>query len=221
MRYTSAANQNPNQIVSINGGNFVKRFISLLAICMLVLTSVICAFADIARPPKSPSPEPEGKFVLHTGLTIVPDAKSPEARLLIPEAELKDLREALASVQNGGNPTLMQKVARSSPRTIVAAIFLFLSVSFAGVWLARAGERRGHKVIAGLVLVVAVIGAATVIARANAGPPPYYRWRGLPQALTEGRSTTGGLNIEIVSEGTGIKLLVPLRNPKKPNGDEE
>lgn len=196
----------------------MKRIISVLAISLLVLTSVVYAFADIARPKASPSPEKEPKVVLHTSLTVSPDAKSYEARLQIPESDLKELREALAAVQ-GANPTMMQRVAHSSPRTIIAGLFLFLSVSFAGVWLARAGQ-RSHKVIAAVVLVAAVVGAATVIVRANAGPPPAYRWRGLPQALQEGRPTSGGLDIEIVPEGNGIKLIVPLRNPKKP-GEEE
>ncbi|HXD32171.1 MAG TPA: hypothetical protein VN643_13695 [Pyrinomonadaceae bacterium] len=197
----------------------MKKITTLLALSLLVLTSVVYAFADIARPKPTTSPEKEPKVVFHTGLTITPDEKSYEARLQIPESELNDFRQALASVQTA-NPTMMQRVAHSSPRTIVAGIFLFLSVSFAGVWLARAGQQRSHKVVAAIVLGAAVIGAATVIVRANAGPPPYYRWRGLPQALTEGRSTSGGLNIEIVAEGNGIKLILPLRNPKKPNGEE-
>jgi len=198
----------------------MKKIVSVLAISVLVLTSMVYAFADIARPPKpSPTPQPESKVVLHTGLTIAPDAKSYEARLQIPESELKELREALASVQTA-NPTMMQRVAHSSPRTIMAGIFLFLSVSFAGVWLARAGNRRSHKVVAAIVMGAAVIGAATVIVRANAGPPPSWLWRGLPQALKDGKPTSGGVNIEIVPEGHGITLIVPLRNTKNP-GDEE
>jgi len=118
------------------------------------------------------------------------------------------------------NQSMIQRVAHSSTRTIMAGVFLFLSVSFAGVWLARSGQRRSHKAIVAVLLCAAVIGAATIITRANAGPPGYYRWAGLPQALTEGRATSGGLDIEIVPEGSGMKLIVPLRKVKKPNGEE-
>lgn len=197
----------------------MKRLFAFLAVTLLVLTSVIYANADIARPKISPSPEKESKFVLHTGLTIVPDPAIYEAKLQISAATLKELREALAAVQT--DQSMIQRVAHSSTRTIMAGLFLFLSVSFAGVWLARSGQRRSHKVVAAILLGVAVIGAATVITRANAGPPGSYRWRNLPKALGEGRATNGGLDIEIIPDGDGMKLIVPLKNPKKPSGEEE
>ena len=201
----------------------MKNIILVLAISLLVLASVVYAFADIAKPPRtSPSPEQEPKFLVNSGLTIVPDAKANQARLQIPEGEAKELQKALASLQSGSASTgssMIQRVAHSSPRTIMAGIFLFLSVSFAGVWLARSGQRRSHKVAASLVIGAAVIAAATVIVRANAGPPPAYLWRNLPQALLEGKSTSGSVNIEIVPDGYGMKLIIPIRTRK--NSDEE
>jgi len=197
----------------------MKQIIAFFAISLFVLTSVVYVFADIARPKPSATVAREGKIVLHTGLTIVPDAKKYEARLQIPESELKSLREALASVDP--NPSMMQRVAHSSKRTVIAGIFLFLSISFAGVWLARSQQRRVTKVVAGLVLCAAVIGTATVVTRANAGPPGSYLWRNLPKSLSEGKETSGGVDIEIVPEGYGIKLIVPLKNSKNSNGDEE
>lgn len=197
----------------------MKQIFAFLAISLLVLTSVVYVFADIARPKPSATEPRSGKVVLHTGLTIVPDAKKYEARLQIPAGELKSLREALASVDP--NPSMMQRVAHSSTRTVIAGIFLFLSISFAGVWLARSQQRRVTKVVAGVVLCAAVIGAATIITKANAGSPGSYLWRNLPQALSEGKETSGGVDIEIVPDGYGIKLIVPLKNTKKPNGDEE
>jgi len=52
----------------------------------------------------------------------------------------------------------------------------------------------------------AVIGAAAIIARANAGPPSSYLWRKLPQNFSKGTPTYGGIDIEIVpdpSDGSG------------------
>ena len=196
----------------------MKRMLIYCAASLVALTCIGYVFADIARIKISPLPEKEGKIVLHTGLTIVPDAKVNEARLQISQDDLRNLREALATVP--ADQSMIQRLSHSSARTIMAGLFLFLSVSFAGVWLARSGHRRTHKAIAAVLLGAAVIGAATIVARANAGPPGYYRWKGLPQALTDGRPTQGGLDIEIVSEGNGMKLIVPLRNTKKPNGEE-
>jgi hypothetical protein len=60
--------------------------------------------------------------------------------------------------------------------------------------------------------MVGLLGAATVIVRANAGPPGTYLWRNLPTNLTKGEATRGGLDIEIVpGDDSGIKLIVPLK----------
>jgi len=193
----------------------MKKMLVFFAAGLLMLASTVCVFADVAR--LKPSPEKEGKVVFHDGLTIVPDNKAWEARLQISPESLQRLREALATVP--ADQSMIQRLAHSSTRTIMAGLFLFLSVSFAGVWLARSEQRRSHKAIAAVLLCVAVIGAATVIVRANAGPPGYVRWAGLPQALSEGRATQGGVNIEIMPEGDGIKLIVPLK-PKRGPGEE-
>src|SRR4051812_46598138 len=100
----------------------MKKFIPLALGSLLLLSSAAYVLADIARPPQ-PSPSPAtGKVVLHTRLSIVPDAKTYEARLQISQAELKSLREALASVDS--NPTAWQRLSHSSTRTIIAGAFL-------------------------------------------------------------------------------------------------
>jgi len=196
----------------------MKKFIPVALGALVVLSSALYTLADIPRPPK-PSPTPAaGKPVLHTELTIVPDPKGSEARLQIAPSDLKILREALASVDS--NPTTWERLSQSSTRTIIAGAFLFLSISLAGVWLARS-DRRRSRIAAAVVFGVALVGAASMIANANAGPPGTYLWRGLPQALTEGKSTNGGLDIEIMPEGYGMKLIVPSRDFKKPDHQEE
>ena len=103
---------------------------------------------------------------------------------------------------------------------MMAGLFMFLAVSFAGVWFARSSQRRNHKAVAAAILMAMVFGLATVIVRANAGPPGYVRWQGLPQNLKDGKTTGGGVNIEIVpGDDSTITLIVPLRKTQNP-GEE-
>jgi len=190
----------------------MKQFFSLGALCLL-LALAIPAYGDIAKPKEKPSPSPElPRFVLHTRLVVVPDNKAWEAKLQISQSSLQELRAALANTP--GNESMAQSIAHSSTRTILAGLFMFLSLSFAGVWLARSGQRRGHKAVVALFMGAVVIGAAAIITRANAGPPGSYLWRKLPQNLTKGTPTYGGIDIEIVpdaNDGSGMKLIIPTR----------
>ena len=183
----------------------------LFTLLMLVLAAPI--FGDIARPN---STERQGKMLIHSGIEIVPDTKAYEARLELPPELFKDVSAALIDVPE--RSTIAQKISHSSPRTIIAGLFLFLSVGFAGVWLARSGQRN-QRIAAAIVLGAAVLGAATIITNANAGPPGYVRWQGLPQALNEGKTTRGGVDVVLVKEGSGIRLIVPLRKSSK-TGEE-
>ena len=190
----------------------MKQFFSLCVFCLL-LALAIPAYGDIARPKPKPSPSPElPRIVLHTRLVVVPDNKAWEARLQISQSSLQELRAALG---NTGNESTAQSIARSSTRTILAGVFMFLSLGFAGVWLARSMQTRGQKAIAALLLSTAVIGAAAIITQANAGPPGSYYWKKLPQNLSKGAPTSGGVDIEIVPDGdvgsSGMKLILPIK----------
>jgi heme/copper-type cytochrome/quinol oxidase subunit 3 len=190
-----------------------RTLILTLAVCAL-LASAIYAFADIAKPKPSPA---EGKTILYTGLTVTSDPKAYEARLQISQETLKHLQNAAAN--NGGDGSMVQRVMHSSTRTIMAGTFMFLAVSFAGIWFARSGQRRNHKAIAAVFMVAVVFGIATVIVRANAGPPGYIRWQNLPQSLKDGKETVGGVQIELVPGDDNMKLIIPLRKTNKP-GEE-
>lgn len=194
----------------------MKRTVVLCAAALLLIATAVYSFGDIARPKTTPTPA-AGKVVFHTGLQIVPDSKIYEARLQISQETLNRIREATAPAS--ANPSMTQRIMHSSTRTMMAGLFMFLAVSFAGVWLARSSQRRSRKTIAVAVLFAAVLGMATVIVRANAGPPGSFYWRNLPQNLTKGESTRGGLDIEIVPGDDRITLIVPLKNEKKP-GEE-
>jgi hypothetical protein len=194
----------------------MKRTLILSAAIAALLASAIYAFGDIARPKVSPAPH-EGKVVFHTSLLVTPDSKAYEARLQISQETLKHIQDATAN--NGGTESMSQRVMHSPTRTIMAGLFMFLAVSFAGIWFARSGQRRNHKAVAAVLLIAIVVGFTTVIVRANAGPPGYLRWQGLPQNLTKGLPTGGGLQIEIVPGDDGMKLIVPFRKEEK-SGEE-
>lgn len=183
-----------------------------LFIISLMLLTATTAYADIAQPKPSPA-APQPKHVMNSGMQIVPDAKAYGARLQISQATLNELR---ASMNSGAtSQSFPQRIANGPTNTIVAGLFLFLSVSFAGVWFARSGSKgRHHKAAAAALIIVAVAGAAAIITRANTGPPPGWAWRNLPKNLNDGRGTAGSVDIEIVAEGVGVKLIVPVpRNP--------
>ncbi len=127
---------------------------------------------------------------------------------------LKHIQEAVTN--NGEKISMTQRIMHSSTRTMMAGLFMFLAVSFTGVLLARSGQQRNQKVVAMTVLIAIVFGVATVIVRANAGPPGYIRWQNLPQALKDGKATSGGVDIEIVPGDENIKLIIPLKNTNRP-----
>jgi hypothetical protein len=189
----------------------MKRTLILSAAVGALLAASILAFGDIARPKTA---RKEGRVILYSGLTISTDPTAYEARLQISEATWKELQSAAA--RNGGDQSLMQNVMHSSTRTIMAGLFMFLAVSFGGVWLARSGQRSNHKALAAILLVAIVFGIATVIVRANAGPPGYIRWQNLPQTLKDGKETAGGVEIQIVPGDDNLKLVFPLRKSTNP-----
>jgi hypothetical protein len=197
----------------------------LSCVALFLLLAATNSYADIARP--KPSAAKQGKLVLHTSLEIIPDAKASEARLQIRQSDLQDLRAALEGAPRNG--TLAASIFHSDSRTIIAGILLFISLSCAGVWLARSSRSdsrfgRSQKAAAVILLAAATLGAASIITRGNAGPPGSYRWRNLPKALAKGQTTAGGVDIEIVPDdaagGTGFRLIVPLRNQGNPGEDE-
>ena len=189
----------------------MKCKLSFIAIALLLAVAGP-AFGDIARPKPSPSPIPEPRAIFHTRLAIVPDSKAWEARLQISQSDLEELRAALNNTP--GNQSMAQQLTHSSTRTMLAGVFLFLSLSFAGVWLARSMQTRGQKIAAALLFGTAVFSAAAMISNANAGPPGSYYWRKLPQNISKGQATSGGVDIVVVpdgSDGSGMKLVIPTR----------
>jgi hypothetical protein len=185
----------------------MKRILITTGVVLALAATAVFAFGDIARP--KPSATAEARSVLYSGLTIVTDSKASEAKLQISEATLKRISEGAA--REGGGASLIQNVTHSSGRTMMAGLFMFLAVSFAGVWFARSNQRGNAKAIVAALIVAFAFGVGTMIVRANAGPPGYIRWQNLPQSLKDGKPTSGGVDVEIVPGDENMKLIVPLR----------
>jgi hypothetical protein len=197
----------------------------LFLACLLAVSAftVVHVDADVAKPKP---PDQQSKVVMGRRLEIVPDQKVWQARLQISQSDFQELRAALngetgsnttIAASFGSNGSLLGSVALSRPRTIVAGVLLFLSVSFAGIWLARrSSATRMRKATAAGVVVVAVLGVASIITRGNAGPPPgYLNWKELPKNFSQGRATTGQMMIEVVPDNPDnpppIRLLLPMK----------
>ena len=190
--------------------------IKSLLFLVVLLTAISTAYADVPRP-KTPT-----KPVLHTSLEIVPDSTIYEAKLQISQSDSKYFRAALDG--DPGNQPIAGGIMFSAPRTIIAGLLMFMAVSVAGVMIARSSSfGRTQKTVGAALLVVIVLGAAAIITRGNAGPPPSWRWHNLPQALAEGKPTIGGVDVEIVPDnqmnGRTMRLLIPLKKAVVP-GEE-
>ena len=187
---------------------------ALLFACCLVFSATLVK-ADI------PKPKPTPRYGLHTSMEIATDPKAYEAKLQISESSLKELRAALDNAPGSG--PIAGGIALSPPRTIIAGLLMFMAISVAGILLARSTSfGRTQKAVGAVVLVAVLIGVAAIITRGNAGPPGSYRWRNLPQALAEGKSTFGGVDIEIVPDSDSsphVRLVMPLKK-QSGNGDE-
>jgi hypothetical protein len=199
----------------------MKPGVTLCSLLILMFATALVVNADVARPKTQPS-----KQNVYSSLEIVPDGKATNATLQIRQSDLTALRAALDSTEK---PTFAASITHSGSRTIIAGVLLFMSVSFAGVWLARSsrsgkGMGRRQKAVAVGLIGLATIGAAAIITRGNAGPPPSYRWRNLAASLAAGESTAGPITIQIVADdqlpNTGIKLTIPLKKTEKTGEDE-
>lgn len=196
----------------------MKTTANLTVFALLVICTAYIVRADIARPEPKPSEPRPSKHVLTTGIEIVPDAKTYNARLQISEAMLKELREATS--EGAATQSIGKRMSGSSTNTIIAGVFLFMSISFGGVWLARSsGRTRSHKGVAAILLACATVSTAAIVVQGNAGPPPSYLWRNLTKNLNANKTTYGQINVEIVPDGDSIKLIVPTRDTARTTDD--
>jgi hypothetical protein len=203
----------------------MKNLLTIIFLFLFVLTTTLLVRADIARPKQVPNPTPENK-TLYSYLQVIPDSKASGARLQIKQSVFNQL--AAGTQGSSSNAALTSTAIPNNTRTIIAGVLLFLSIAFAGVWIARTMRTKsalgqGQKTVAALMFVIVTVGAAAVITHGNA-PPPGYQWRGLATALAEGRTTFGEVTIEIVPDASldtpGARLIVPVRKQNPKNGEE-
>jgi hypothetical protein len=198
----------------------MMRLFKQLATLALLLAAASPVFADIALPKKPTADNNEIRRDLpFARMTIERVEGLREARLQIPRARLKELNAA-AGIEDGG----ARSASLKSAGTIVGGLFISLAVVLTGLLLVR--SRRGLRVgraAATVVLCVCAAGAAAVVTYANAAPPPRLRPQNpgtLVRAVTAG-SLAGSIRVEVVEEGTEIKLLVPALAAQGQSNEQE
>jgi hypothetical protein len=118
-------------------------------------------------------------------------------------AELEDDATMTGSINSGDNGAL---------RTIIAGLFLFLSLAAAGIWFARTRRSPASRAVATVLLALAATGAAATIALANAAPPQWARYLHagtLPRAIKPNEALTGFVRVEVVDHGDNVRLIMP------------
>lgn len=199
----------------------MKRLIMIAAVAVFASAP---ALADIARPdsPKTPKTKPDKSIT--TTMNIRLDSDAQEARLIIPKAQLKQLRAQLESMDDtDDNTAAVTTTSFSRTQTIVSGAFLSLAMVLGGMWFVRSGK-AASKTVKTLVIATMVTGiaSAATFVYANAGPPPEARsitGKMFSQSVHIYGFGWGQVKLETADEGDSIKLIVP--NPKdKPSSEE-
>ena len=185
-----------------------KKYLVLLA----VLLFAVPAFADIARPDRTPK-RPKKETAIDSRLTIRLDKDAKEARLIIPRSELKGLiaqlgTDEMPAVKVGGI---------SQAQTIMGGTLISLAIIFGGVWAFRSGKlaTKSGKVAASVALVLAG-GALTSLVYANIAPP--FETRSIKgsifsPAIQKYKFVSGPIKLEIGENETAPTLIVPDPKP--------
>jgi hypothetical protein len=189
-----------------------------LAACALLLAAAPPAFADIALPKPPSRNNNEVRYDLpFTRMTIERVEGLREARLQIPRSQLERMNAA-AGIEGGG----AQSASLKSAGTVVGGVFLSLAFVMTGLLLVRSRRRVAlGRATAAVVACACVAGVAAVVTYANA-PAPHYRQQdpgSLVRAVT-GAPLAGSIRVEVLDEGTEIKLLVPAK-ARNGKGEEE
>lgn len=196
----------------------MKTWTSRIALALIIFSATTLAFADVIPPGgkgrHGRTRKPSG---INARMHIVPDSSVTEAKLIIPQKVLQQLK-AENDGDDSQNAAATNKFNFTKTQTLMVGLFLSLSIAFGGVWFARARstEKKASRIVAGIALL-AFVCATAMAAYANAGPPPVARSLTskilIPEATYYG--AWGDVNIEVVEEGEQIilKLPIPKDNP--------
>lgn len=185
----------------------------ILLVAAIALFASTAAFADIARPEKSPNRVPKPTPGVSTTMEIMMDKNAKEAKLLVPKSQIKQLRAELEALDDDGDNTAAVSGGSTRLQTIISGAFLSLAFVFGGMWLVRSGKSatKGGKALA-IAAILGGVGAATTVVFANVGPPPGAR--SITSKLFDQKVFTpygfayGKIKVE-TTDGNQVKLIVP------------
>jgi hypothetical protein len=172
------------------------------------------AFADIAPPP-TPAPTQTPERIRRAAplpvarMLIESRGDAQEARLQIPRNMLRQLR---AEMDRDAAPgAAAASASPGSAQTIIAGIFLSLSLAFAGVLVARTRSRNTKRATAAALVVFAALGALAIKTLANIRPaePRIVDAGSLKLATTPDAKLNGVIRVEVVDEHNVFTLVVP------------
>lgn len=196
----------------------MKKLFLLAAILIAVSTHVL---ADIAPPPgKSPNRVKKPESGISTTLSIRLDQNAAEARLIIPKAQVRQLRAELEELDNESDDRAAAAEASagfSRAQTLMSGVFLSLALVFGGLWFVRSG--KGSKTFV-ILAAVACVGSAATFVLANVGPPNEARsinGKLFSPAVHTYKQAWGKVKMETSANGDTIQLIVP--DPQSPAGE--
>src|SRR5688500_5334151 len=123
----------------------MKKILLFVAVLLSVGSSGLANIADPSLPGRSKS--------VDTSLSIRIDKNAREAKLIIPKAQLRQLRAELEQLDNGtdGNVAAGSSVTRT--QTIVSGSLLSLAFVLGGMWFLRSGSQNSKAVVTSGVIL--------------------------------------------------------------------
>lgn len=189
----------------------------LLCLALALCALAPAAFADIAPPPQpvpTPTQPPGRRAAPLPAARMLIEARNDatEARLQIPRNMLTQLRAEMdrdSGTEAGA--TTPASASSGAIRTIIAGVFLSLSLAFAGITITRARSRHAKQAAVVALVACAAIGALAIKTFANIRPLESRTLDAgsLKLATTPDAKLNGVIRVEVVDEHNVFKLIVP------------
>lgn len=196
-----------------------KKYCAALALLLVAVSPIL---ADVAIPGRTRANDGLGgirRDLPYSRMTIERVEGLREARLQIPRSQFARMVASAGFEQDGvgfARPGSLRGLG-----TVVGGLFLSLAVVLTGLLLVRSRRGAAGRTAAALLVCVCAAGVAAVAVYADAPLPPEERVQdpGTLLKAVSGKPLAGSIRIEVVKEGTEIKLLVPAESQER--GDEE